>query len=613
MEQGKILIIDSELNSGTEIIEVLKGSGYEVVSAPDALKGVGLLSDGNYRAVFVSLRRSFSEGLRNIRGIKLAYPDIGIVAILNRDDIDNIPEVFKAGASEFLPLPLSKEGISNILKKVLEKHQMSLEYTKVLREGLEYIDLLNLYQKCMKILVTTDIELLAGLVLEVFCETVQVKKGCIWCLFKEEDGFKRIKSTSEDFPEVPELSEEELAKISNEVLLLKDGKLWIAIKGNGSRLLGMACLMVEKPLNERQENFIKSVSGFAAVAFDSAIRASIYQQYILKDPLTDAYSFSYFSDYVEKELSKSKRFKRNLSIILLKIENLNKLRNEFQEYTIKKGLKRLIEILFECVRQTDIVARKSDDEYYVLLPETDYFGSLVTLRRFNTSIKDKIFLVEGSKTLPLPVRIASGTFPRDGGTLDMLLYCIRKRLESQEFSIFKKMNLETKDFWDLFNIVVTPDRSIQELTKNQADDIEGESRQAIFSESVIKDIAETFHVELNLNSTMRGAFFLKLGRMKERLLPKLTTKISDSTAFRIYRFETEDITETSPLMRFIRIPAEDAEKGFFLIAVTEDFSYGLFFKEIDKNKYAAFHTSDPYLLENIIAKLQERYLIYREM
>ncbi len=613
MEQGKILIIDSELNSGTEFMEILKGSGYEVISAPDALKGAGLLNEGSFRAVFVSLLKSFSDGLRNIRGIKLAYPDIGVIAILDRNDIDNIHQVFNAGASEFLPYPTSKESVSNILKKVIEKHQMNLEYTKVLKEGLEYIDLLNLYQKCMKILVTTDIELLAGLVLEVFCETVQVKRGCIWCLFKEDDGFKRMKSTSEDFPEMPELSEEELNEISNEGLLLKNDKLWIAIKGNASRLLGMVCLIVEKSLSERQENFIKSVSGFAAVAFDSAIRASLYQQYILKDPLTDAYSFSYFSDYVEKELSKSKRFKRNFSIILLRIENLNKLRNEFQEYTINKSLKRLIEILFECVRGTDIVARKSDDEYYVLLPETDYFGSLVTLRRFNTSIRDKIFLIEGSRTLSLPVRIASGTFPRDGGTLDMLLYCIRKRLESQELSIFKRMNLETKDFWDLFNIIVTPNKSIEELTKNQADDIEGESRQAIFNESVIKDIAETFHVELNLNSAMRGAFFLKLGRLKERFLPKFATKISDSSSFRIYRFETEDITETSPLVRFIRIPAEDAEKGFFLIAVTEDFCYGLFFKEIDKNKYAAFHTSDPYLVENIIAKLQERYLIYREM
>lgn len=613
MDRSKILIINSESDTCAELTEFIKGSGYEVESATDALKAVGLLNQGNYGAVFVSLLKSFTEGLRNIRGIKLAYPDIGVIALIDKSDIDNIPQVFNAGASEFLPLPLSNESVSNMIKKILEKRQMNHEYTKVLNEGLEYIDLLNLYQKCMKILVTTDIELLAGLVLEVYCETVQVKSGCIWCLFKEGDGFKRMKSTSDDFPALPELSDEDLTKITNDGLLLKEDKLWIAIKGNGSRLFGVACLIIKKPLNERQENFIKSVTGFAAVAFDSAMRTAMYQQYILKDPLTDAYSFSYFSDYVEKELSKSKRFKRNFSIILLKIDNFDNLRNEFQKYTINKSLKRLIEVLFECVRQTDIVAKKSDDEYYVLLPETDYFGSLVTLRRFNTSIKDKIFLIEGVKTVPLPVRISSGTFPRDGGTLDMLLYCIRKRLESQEISIFKKMNLDDKDFWETFNIMVTPNKLIEEYTKNPVETPEGESKQTIFNESVIKEILETFYVELNLNSAMRGAFFLKLGHLKDRFLPKFVTKISDTSAFRIYRFETEDITETSPLIRFIRIPLEDAEKGLFLIAVTEDFSYGLFFKEIDKSRYSVFHTSDPYLIENIIAKLQEKYLIYREM
>lgn len=613
MERGKILIIDSNPESTSALTNILKNFGYEVVIAMDALKGVALLNQGNYRAIFVSLLKSFSEGLRNIRGIKLAYPEIGIVALIDKNEIDNISQVFNAGASEFLPLPLSNESVSNILNKILEKHQMNIEFTKVLKEGLEYIDLLNLYQKCMKILVTTDIELLAGLVLEVFCDTVQVKNGCLWCRFKEGESLKKMKATSDTFPELPELLEDELEKITREGLLLKENKLWIAIKGNDLRLYGLACLIIEKPLSERQENFIKSVTGFAAVAFDSAIRAAMYQQYILKDPFTDAYSFSYFSDYVEKELSKSKRFKRNCSIILLKIDNFDKLREEFQEYTINKSLKRLIEILFECVRQTDIVAKKSDDEYYVLLPETDYFGSLVTLRRFNTSIKDKIFLIEGTKSVSLPVRISSGTFPRDGGTLDMLLYCIRKRLESQEFSIFKKLQLENKDFWETFNIIVTPDKLIEEYTKSQSDNIEGESRQTIFNEKIIKDITETFYVEINLNSTMRGAFFLKLGHLREKFLPKFTTKISDSSAFRIYRFETEDITETSPLIRFIRIPVEDAEKGHFLIAVTEDFSYGLFFKEIEKNKYSAFHTSDPYLIENIIAKLQEKYLIYREM
>jgi diguanylate cyclase (GGDEF)-like protein len=613
MERGRILIIDSQGTQYAQLSEILKNSGYEVELAQDALKGVGLLNQGGFKVIFVSLHKSFNEGLRNIRGIKLAYPDIGIIALLEKGDIDNLPQVYSAGASEFLPLPLSTQGVTDILYRVLEKYQLKLEYSKVLNEGLEYIDLLNLYQKCMKILTTTDINLLAGLVLEVLSETVQSKKGCIWSQFKEGEEFKKLKSTTEDFPDVPELNDSELRKIIDDGLLLNDKKLWVAIKGNGTRLLGLVCLYVDKNLDEKQENFVKSIMGFASVAFDTAVRSTMYQQFILKDPVTEAYSFSYFTDYVEKELSKSKRFKRNFSIIIIKIDRLDEIRNEFQEYTVNKCLKRLIDILFECVRQTDIVAKKSDDEYYVLLPETDYFGSLVTVRRFNSSIKDKIFLIEGAKTISLPVRISSGTFPRDGGTLDMLLYCIRKRLESQMLSIFKKMNLESKDFWESFNVMVNPDRSIEEYTRNLSDNVEGESRQAIFNESVIKDIAETFYLELNLNSAMRGAFFLKLGRFRERFLSKFSTKVSDSGAFRIYRFETEDITETSPLIRFIRIPSEDAEKGHFLIAVTEDFSYGLFFKEIDKNRYSAFHTSDPYLIENIIAKLQEKYLIYREM
>lgn len=611
MNKGKILIIDSDYSQSEQLSEILKNSGYEVERAPDALKGVGLLNQGGFKVVFVFLQKSFNDGLRNIRGVKLAYPEIGIIALLDKDNIDNLPQVYSAGATEFLPLPLSTQAVTNIINRVLEKYQLKLEYSKVLNEGLEYIDLLNLYQKCMKILITTDVNLLAGLVLEILCETVQSKTGCIWCLFKEGEGYKKLKSTADVFPDIPEIKEPDLGRIMDEGLLKKGNELWIAIKGNGSRLFGVLCIHVDKELNEKQENFVKSIMGFASVAFESALRSSMYQHFILKDPLTEAYSFSYFSDYVEKELSKSKRFKRNFSIIMLKIENLEKLRGEFQEYTINKSLKRLIEILFECVRQTDIVAKKSDDEYYVLLPETDYFGSLVTLRRFNTSIKDKVLLVEGTKSIPLPVKISSGTFPRDGGTLDMLLYKISKRLESQELSLYKKLNLDEKDFWEAFNLLTDPDKLHEKYDEETG--IEGESKWAIFHEGVIKGITESFHIEISLNSTLRGAFFLKLGKLRERFIPKFSTKLSDTGAFRIYRFETEDITETSPLIRFIRIPQEDARKGNFLIAVTEDFSYGIFFKELENSRYSVFHTSDPYFIENIIAKLQERYLIYREI
>lgn len=613
MDRGNIIIVDSSGENIHELEDILKELGYSVAKVGDALKAVGQLNQTVTRLVFVSLLNNFNEGLRHIRGIRLAYPDAGIVAIVDKEHIDNLSQVFNAGASEFLPLPLSRQGVTNILNKLFEKYQLNLEYSKVLKEGLEYIDLLNIYQKCMKILVTTDIDQLSGLVLDIFFEILQVKKGCIWCSFKEGEGFKKMKSTSDDLPEMPDLNEDEMNRINLEGILKKGDKLWISIKGQTQRTLGIVALVIDKPLEEKQENLLKSITGFAAVAFDTAIRTVLYNQYILKDPLTEAYSFSYFSDYIEKELSKSKRFKRNFSIILLRIENLAQYKNEFPEYTINKTLKRLIEILLECVRGTDIVAKKSDDEYYVLLPETDYFGSLVTLRRFNSSIKDKLFLIDGSKSVDLRVKISSGTFPRDGGTLDMLLYRIRKRLDSQDQSIYRKLNLENKDFWTAFDLMVTPSKEVQEITKESSEELEGESCQAIFPENLIKDISEIFQVELNLNTSMRGAFFLKLGRIKERFLPKFATKISDSSAFRIYRFESEDITETSPLIRFIRIPHEDAEKGNFLIAVTEEFLYGLFFKEIEKNKYSAFHTSDPFLIENIIAKLQERYLIYREM
>ena len=614
-ENEKVLLIDNKRDVSPELEPILVSAGLTLKVADNTLIAVELLNDGGYKAIFVSLCSGFSEGLRSIRGVRLTHPETSIVAILNSEDIGNISETMKAGATEYLPRPFKKESVLNIIKKISEKQQLNFEYSKLFTEGLEYMNLLNLYQKCMKILVTTDINSLALLLLGILIDISRARSGVVWCSTDGNMVFKKIADSGTASAEKIPLDEREIHNLSQDGIFNKDNATWVSVKGNTSSVLTLIFLDTDKTLDEKEKNLIKSIMGFAGVAFDNSFRATFYNQSTLKDSATGAYSFYYLADYVEKELSKSKRFKRNLSLILLRIENISEIKGAFSEYIINSTFQKFVGVVFDCVRGTDIVAKKEENEYYVLLPETDYFGSLITVRRLISALKGKIYMQEGEMSTGFSLRISSGSFPKDGGTLDMLLYKINKRMEEQKKSLFCKFSLEDKHFWDCVDILLAEDSKSATASAGSAEDpmVEGISKQLAINEETLEDIIETLADELSINASLMGAFFVKLGEHGKKLFERVNSISADPTVLRIYNLEVDKNTDAPPFVRNIKIPEDNAGKGNFFIAVTEDFSYGLFFRKEQNGKIKTFHTSDTFIIENLIAKLQDKYLGYREL
>ncbi len=90
----------------------------------------------------------------------------------------------------------------------------------------------------------------------------------------------------------------------------------------------------------------------------------------MTDSLTEVYNARAFFDFLEKEMARSRRYKRPTSLMYLDLDNFKTINDTFGHQIGNSALEIVAATLKNSVRLTDIVARLGGDEFAVLLPET---------------------------------------------------------------------------------------------------------------------------------------------------------------------------------------------------------------------------------------------------
>lgn len=125
------------------------------------------------------------------------------------------------------------------------------------------------------------------------------------------------------------------------------------------------------------------------------------------DELTELYNFRYFKEVFNKEVYRAKRYDRNLSLIVIDINNFKSL-NDTQGHATGNGIiKQIARLLVLNTRKSNIVCRYGGDEFVVILPETDNEQTLKLANRLRTVVAYRT-----SVTISLGV----STFPDNGKT-----------------------------------------------------------------------------------------------------------------------------------------------------------------------------------------------------
>ncbi len=134
-------------------------------------------------------------------------------------------------------------------------------------------------------------------------------------------------------------------------------------------------------------------------------------------------------DLINTEVTRSRRYKRPFTALVLKLEFNDRKDNLHRNETIQRDLLRRFtlaktgQIINEFARQTDMVFSDQFDRFILLCPETDYQKSTVLAERIYKSVSEKV---------DASIAWGAASFPQDALTFDDLVELASHRMGSHD-------------------------------------------------------------------------------------------------------------------------------------------------------------------------------------
>ena len=155
------------------------------------------------------------------------------------------------------------------------------------------------------------------------------------------------------------------------------------------------------------------------------------------DSLTGLANHRRLFEVLHAEICRSKRTGREFTLLLLDLDGLKRINDQFGHQAGNRALCRLGQILTDCCRSVDIAARHGGDEFAVLLPETGAVAATLVARRICE-------LLERETEEPaLSVSVGIASYPHEADTIGTLLYAADRALyamKSEKLHILGSIN-----------------------------------------------------------------------------------------------------------------------------------------------------------------------------
>ncbi len=129
-----ILIIDDEKNIREGLGAAFEMEGYEVRLAANGKEGLDLIAKGDIDLVITDLRMDGISGEEVLRRVTTETPGIPVIVLTGHGSIDTAVDAMRNGAYDFLTKPLNLDRLSMLVKRALERRELSLQHTQLKAE-----------------------------------------------------------------------------------------------------------------------------------------------------------------------------------------------------------------------------------------------------------------------------------------------------------------------------------------------------------------------------------------------------------------------------------------------------------------------------------------------
>jgi two-component system, cell cycle response regulator len=606
IHKGRLLVIDAAPEVCLRIEALFALLGYQVVCCRTWPEARQLLQQDHFDLVLSDLQAGQGRGEETVKTLLALGGATAVMVGVPPDRIAEGRAALLHGAMAYLLQPYDAEEIETLVDRSLYRHEEAESYRRLGRENSELRGSREVFLSCLPLLQVDDLDRLGDLVLDTLMELCAAEAGILWLAslgqgelqLHSRRGLSQLGPVQGDRAVVPETPAEASLSADQRALSLP-------LHCNG-RMIGLVCL--EAPVG--RELFSSddlqragTALSFAAVALSGGLWRQEIEHNLLRAPGSQAYNMTFFRDHLEKELYAAKRYDRKLALLKVVIANYAELTSRFHDRQVNDAVEMLVATIMTVLRDTDLICSVLPGQFYVLLPETDSWGALMTQRRIRKALRGQLLISDLKKNLPIRVQMRSATAPLDATTLPELDQLLEARLAVLRSSLLLRTQLEEAGFWKIVDTLLAADGP--QLLR-QAD-----VASATFLPLGVEEftaLALAVCHELLSAVPVRGVILwggADLAIPRSALCPLLA---AHETRTALYWLGNAAPTTALDFHGGVTIPLGDEALGdkAFLLCLGEDYAYALLARR-DGEGWHAFQTDDGYFVENMLAKLQEQY------
>jgi diguanylate cyclase (GGDEF)-like protein len=619
MKNGNILIVDKDRFYRELYRDLLSGVGYEVYVHDNDERAD---ADVSVFDLIIYEPNKNEGGLDSIaeKTKKLVYkPEVLVITSINLASVKSL--IPHDGIHyTYIKKPFDDSKFLHLVTNIIAQKKLFMEKEKLAKEGMEYLILLEVYKRASDILSQSSLDNVFKKLIDAMVVELKLAKAMLW-FRKDDDNFELLHSfgyESEPYDESASISWKtfkyrESMKDGYCIITSAENKkaMYLIVQGQDGHVYALLRLIKkEKVFTVQDIRVARTLTTFGGIAVSNAVKLSQKVTDTLRADNLPAYSYRYFIEYTENEIKRANRIHGMFSIAVVSVENYRDLVETFGRSYVDEIFTKITNLISEVIRDADTLSVSEHSSMLNLfLPDTDYFGSIITMRRIKNQLKQTLYVTNGSVTKNVELIIGSATYPNDGTTAQTLLskaYDMAKR--SSTGKIKEITSMESLGFMEFSDNILR----IFKDSDQKGDDI----TNAIFiiTKDRIMDIINLLSGDILARPFMRGLIFLGIPAItKDIKLIKEQYKLysSNTKLYLLGRKQQGEYIDISyaPIM----IINEDIGNRFFMFNLNEEYAYGFITNESSSKQFSVFHTSDPIIVEELVAVLQEKYFLQRQI
>lgn len=158
----------------------------------------------------------------------------------------------------------------------------------------------------------------------------------------------------------------------------------------GKKVIGIISVMGKQvdAFNEKQIRLLETIASQVSIILQNVRMYDRMKELAIIDELTGIYNRRFFYLAANKEIERSLRYDKSLSVILIDIDHYKEVNDHYGHIAGDKVLQKLTQVIQKELRGSDVLARYGGEEFLILLSDTESEAAIAVAERIRSTVEN---------------------------------------------------------------------------------------------------------------------------------------------------------------------------------------------------------------------------------